>query len=73
LLLRRKSANQDSPIVKCRFSKVCKGYREDSYTCGTDTEASWYCGYFREHLKFRLISEMDKLLGDVDFADVSKV
>jgi len=62
-------------VVKelCPFWKVCKGYQKDAYTCNHDTEASFYCGYFREHLKFKLISEMDKLLGDVDFADVSKV
>ena len=60
-------------MPKCRFSHLCKGYRTDSHTCSIDSEASYFCGYFREHLKFRLISEMDKLLGDVDFADVSKV
>jgi len=58
---------------KCRFAKVCKGYRTDAYTCATDTEASFYCGYFREHLKFSLIAAMDKMLDGCDFADVSKV
>jgi len=57
----------------CRFAYMCKGYKPENYTCNHDAEASWYCGYFREHLKFRLISKMDKLLEGCDFADVSKV
>jgi hypothetical protein len=57
----------------CQFRKMCKGYREDAYTCHNEQEAQNYCGYYKKHLKFRLISEIDKLLGDCDFADVSKV
>jgi len=57
----------------CQFSRVCRGYRKDAYTCQHDNEASFYCGYFREHLKFRLISEMDKLLEGCDFGKVTKL
>jgi len=61
-------------VVKqlCPFSKVCKGYDRESFTCH-DSEQEWYCGYFCQHMKFRLIAEMDKMLEGCDFADVSKV
>jgi len=56
----------------CQFSKVCRGYHKEAFTCH-DTEAKWYCGYYKEHLKFKLIASMDRMLEGCDFADVTKI
>jgi len=56
----------------CQFSKVCRGYHKEAFTCH-DTEAKWYCGYYKQHLYFQMMAGMDKLLEGCDFADVSKV
>jgi len=56
----------------CMFSKVCKGYRDDAYTCCHDTEAKWYCGYYKQHLYFQMIAGMDKLLEGCDFINLGE-
>ena len=33
-------------MVKCKHYKTCKHYREDSYTCQHDDEATDYCGVY---------------------------
>jgi len=59
----------------CPFRHLCKYYAKDSFTCN-DATKDWelmYCGYYREHFKFKLMGEMDQLLGAVDFISKSKL
>ncbi len=44
--------------MKCRFTRVCRLYK-DEYTCNDESEASWYCGAYREFAIPRLNTSID--------------
>jgi len=52
----------------CPFSKVCRGYSKDSFTCH-DSEQEEYCEYYRRHKAEVLMGEMSKMLKGTDFEE----
>jgi hypothetical protein len=57
-----------SPTV-CKFHVVCKGYKKEAYTCQHEDEASWYCGYYKQHKAATFQGDMKRMLEGTDFAD----
>lgn len=41
----------DTLNAKCRYHCMCKYYREDAVTCGSNEEAKDYCGKYRQFSK----------------------
>ena len=46
-------------MVKCKYWKTCKHYREDGYTCKNNDEAEDYCGVYWEEEDERAIEKVN--------------
>ena len=60
----------------CEYSKVCKHYRKDAFTCNEKSntpERIYYCGAYKTHLKFQISSEFDQMYQALDFVNKSKL
>ena len=57
------------PSKICKFSKVCSGYRKESYTCQHENETEGYCGLYKRHQGIIKLGEIGKLMKGTEFGD----